>query len=106
MGVAAYLDDLVLVAPTRHAMQQMLAICEDYADRYNIFFSTDENPNKSKTKCIHMVGKARNLTKPVPLKLCGRDLPWVESATHLGHELQQSGAMEHAAKIARARFID
>ena len=106
MGVAAYADDLVLVAPTRHAMQQMLAVCEDYAARYNIFFSTDENPKKSKTKCIFMVGKARNLVKPVPLQLCGRDLPWVESATHLGHELHHSGTMDHDAHIARARFID
>ena len=106
MGVAAYADELVLVAPTRHAMQQMLAVCEDYADQYNICFSTDENPRKSKTKCIHMVGKELKLTKPVPLRLCGRDLPWVESATHLGHEVHQSGTMEHDAKIARARFID
>ena len=87
-------------------MQQMLAVCEDYAARYNIFFSTDENPKKSKTKCIFMVGKARNLVKPVPLQLCGRDLPWVESATHLGHELHHSGTMDHDAHIARARFID
>ena len=47
MGVAAYADDLVLIAPSRHAMQLM----------------------------------------PVPLQLCGQDLPWVDTATHLGHEL-------------------
>ena len=45
------------------------------------------------------------MTKPVPLRLCGRDLPWVESATHLGHEDNPSGIVEHIiAKIAR--FID
>ena len=44
--------------------------------------------------------------KPVPLKLCGKDLPWVESATHLGHELHESGTMEHDAKVARARYIN
>ena len=106
MGVAAYADDLVLVAPTRHAMQQMLAVCEDYADRYNIFFTTHVNPEQSKSKCIYMVGNARNLVKPVPLRLCGQDLPWVETATHLGHELHSSGTMEHDANIARARYID
>ena len=106
MGVAAYADDLVLLAPSRHAMQKMLDLCEDYADRYNIMFSTDVNPQKSKSKCIYMVGKARNLVKPVPLRLCGKDLPWVESATHLGHELHSSGTMEHDAKIARAKYID
>ena len=106
MGVAAYADDLVLIAPTRHAMQKMIDLCEDYATRYNICFSTDPNPQKSKSKCIFMVGSARNITKPAPLTLCGQDLPWVESATHLGHELHQSGTMEHDAEVARARFID
>ena len=106
MGVAAYADDLVLIAPSRHAMQQMLSVCEDYAQRYNICFSTDVNPVKSKTKCIFMIGKTANLRKPAPLRLCGQDLPWVESATHLGHELHQSGNMEHDAHVARARYID
>ena len=106
MGVAAYADDLVLIAPTRHAMQQMLAVCEDFAARYNIGFSTDPNPRKSKSKCIFMLGTASNIDKPAPLTLCGRDLPWVESATHLGHEIHESGSMDHDAKIARARFID
>ena len=106
MGVAAYADDLVLIAPSRHAMQQMLSVCEDYAERYNIMFSTDDDPTKSKSKCIFMVGKARHLTKPVPLMLCGKDLPWVDTATHLGHELHSSGTMEHDSNVARARFID
>ena len=60
MGVAAYADDLVLIAPTRHAMQLMLNVCEDFASRYNIFFSTDPNPSKSKSKCIFMMGRVTN----------------------------------------------
>ena len=106
MGVAAYADDLVLIAPTRHAMQLMLELCENYAALYNIKFSTDINPNKSKSKCIYMVGNKREMAKPAPLQLCGKDLPWVESATHLGHELHASGSMEQDAKVSRARYID
>ena len=106
MGVAAYADDLVLIAPTRHAMQLMLSLCEGYAEEHNIKFSTDMNPKKSKSKCIYMVGNSRNLVKPVPLRLCDKDLPWVESATHLGHELHERGTMEHDAKVARARYIN
>ena len=106
MGVAAYADDLVLIAPSRHAMQLMLNVCENYAERYNIKFSTDADPRKSKSKCIFMVGKANNIVKPVPLQLCGQDLPWVDTATHLGHELHCSGTMEHDSNVARARFID
>ena len=105
MGVTMYADDLLLIAPTRSSMQLMLEVCEKYAKKYNICFSTDPNPVKSKSKCIFMVGKSRNLARPAPLMLEGRELPWVETATHLGHELHQSGMMEHDAKIKRAEFI-
>ena len=106
MGASAYADDLVLVAPTRHAMQRMLTVCENYAERNNILFSTNPDPQLSKTKCIFMTGKSKNLAKPAPLTLCGRDLPWVESANHLGHLLHQSGTMDKDASIARAKLID
>ena len=53
-----------------------------------------------------MVGKRKNLAKPAPLMLGGRELPWVQSATHLGHELHETGSMDHDAKIKRAEFID
>ena len=106
MGVTMYADDLLLVAPTRGAMQQMLQVCDAYAVKYNISFSTDPSPSKSKSKCIFMVGNRKNLVKPDPLMLAGRELPWVQTATHLGHELHESGKMEHDAKIKRAEFID
>ena len=106
MGVTMYADDLLLIAPTRGAMQQMLNVCDDYAKRYNICFSTDPIPSKSKSKCIFMVGNQRNLVKPEPLMLGNKILPWVETATHLGHELHESGSMEHDAKLKRAEFID
>ena len=106
MGVTMYADDLLLIAPTRGAMQQMLQVCEDYALRYNICFSTDPNPSKSKSKCIFMVGNRKNLVVPAPLILGGRELPWVKTATHLGHELHESGSMEHDVRIKWAEFID
>ena len=61
---------------------------------------------KSKSKCIHVVGKMRNLVKPAPLELCGHQLPWVQSAVHLGHELHESGVMDHDTVVKRAQFID
>ena len=106
MGVTMYADDLLLIAPTRGSMQLMLEVCENYAKDYNICFSTDPNPQKSKSKCIYMSGKNRNVSRPAPLILEGRELPWVEAATHLGHELHQSGLMEHDAKVKRAEFIN
>ena len=105
VGVVVYADDVLLMAPTRGAMQAMLSKCEDYAARHNIMFSTDADPKKSKTKCIFVTGKDRNLSKPAPLTLCDRELPWVSAATHLGHELHESGSMEHDASIKRSIFI-
>ena len=105
MGVVVYADDILLMAPTRGAMQSMLNQCEDYAERHNIMFSTDPLPHKSKTKCIFVTGAKKNLVKPDPLTLCGRELPWVATATHLGHELHESGTMEYDARAKRAIFI-
>ena len=55
MGVVVYADDILLMAPSRGAMQKMLDKCQQYATEHNILFSTDPNPNKSKTKCIFVV---------------------------------------------------
>ena len=52
VGAAAYADDLILLAPSRTAMVQMLKICDEYAEEFNLQFSTDPNPNLSKTKCL------------------------------------------------------
>ena len=106
MGVVVYADDILLMAPTRSAMQAMLNKCEDYAVKNNIMFSTDPDPTKSKTKCIFVTGTKRDLVKPDPLTLSGRELPWVVSANHLGHILHESGKMEYDTSIKRATFID
>ena len=55
---------------------------------------------------IFIIGKRRGLAKPAPLVLCGHELPWVQSATHLGHELHESGDMDHDSAVKSAQFID
>ena len=105
MSVVVYADDVLLMAPTRGAMQAMLKQCENYADRHNIMFRTDPDPKKSKTKCIFVTGSKKKLTRPDSLILNGRELPWVTTATHLGHELHESGTMEYDAMVKRASFI-
>ena len=49
-GALMYADDLVLLA--RGALQEMLTLCEKYAEKHNLVFSTDPNPDKSKTNCL------------------------------------------------------
>ena len=58
-GAALYADDLVLVAPSRNGLQKMLDLCQKYATEHNLAFSTDPNPELSKSKSIFMVGKTR-----------------------------------------------
>ena len=106
VGAVCYADDVLLIAPTRNAMQRMLKELEVFAEESNIVFSTDPVPKKSKTKCIFVTGRKRNMAKPAPLTLCGRELPYVSQADHLGNMLTEQGDMEHDATIKRAKFID
>ena len=70
-----------------------------------MLFSTDPDPQKSKTKCLLLRGKRKNLLPPDNLQLYGVNLPWVESATHLGHELTSEATMDTDARMKRATFI-
>ena len=109
MEAAGYADDIVLLAPCRETMARMLSKCEEYAQKHNLQFSTDDNPKKSKSKCLLINGKVGDILPrhlPEPLQLYGKNLPWVVTATHLGHELHQSGTMEYDCRIKRAMFID
>ena len=105
VGVCAYADDLVLLAPNRCAAQHMLATCERFANMNNTRFSTNDDPAKSKSKALHMIGVKGTCDKPVPLVLCGKELPWVETCEHLGSTLHVSGSMETDCKMKRAQFI-
>ena len=107
IGAVAFADDLLLMAPNRSAMAKMLKICEDYGTKFNLQFSTDVDPSKSKSKSIFMTGqKVRKVQKPVPLKLYDKDLPWVSHASHLGHELHENGDQGFDCRMKRASFIE
>ena len=80
-GVYGYSDDNWLIAPSLDALQDMLNTCQEYALVHNLKFSTDQNPKKSKTKCMAFLKYERELPN---LVLCGNPLPWVDSLVHLG----------------------
>ena len=94
MGAFGYCDDLALLAPSRPAMQLMLRACETFGTKNNLIFSTDTDPVKFKTKCVYFSGKKKKIDKPAPLSLYCRELPWVSSATHIGHLLSEEGTMD------------
>ena len=99
VGAVMFADDVLLIAPSRNAMQRMLEELERFASEYNITFSTDHVPARSKSKCLYVTGK------PAPLLLCGNELPWVDQADHLGCIITSSGDMDQDAKVKRAKFI-
>jgi hypothetical protein len=107
MGAFLYVDDLALLAPTRAVLAEMLEVVVAYGARFNLTFSSDPDPKRSKSFCIFFVGPVpvRGVVYPSPLLLNGRPLPWLQSAVHLGHTLHQSLTMDADTKVRRAKFI-
>ena len=62
VGVVGYADDLSLVAPCIDGLQEMLKVCEKYAEDHNLKFSTDVNPNKSNHTHTHPAIPKHSLT--------------------------------------------
>ena len=81
VGAIIYADDIALLSPSLDGLQNMINTCSKYATKHNLTFSTNDDPKKSKTKCMVFQRKERALRK---LKLSGKDLPWVKSVKHLG----------------------
>jgi hypothetical protein len=87
----------------------MLTICEKYAASHGLLFSTDPNPQKSKTRGLTFLQKERVVR---PVVLCGNDLPWVSSCKHLGNRIVNTETAEaddircQDVKSKRASFIN
>ena len=102
-GIIGYSDDSLLLAPSLDALQEMLHICESYAESHNLRFSTDKNPEKCKTKCMAFLLKNRPLPE---MNLCGNPLPWVSSGKHLGITIENKiDGLKADIMIKRAQYI-
>ena len=102
-GIFGYSDDNLLIAPSIHALQEMLSICERFAEAHNLQFSTNKNPVKCKTKCIAFLRKKRELPG---MKLCGTNLPWVDKFKHLGNHLENEvNGMKYDIKLKKAQLV-
>ena len=86
-GIAGYADDNALLSPSLDGLQEMINTCDEYAKEHNLTFSTNENVNKSKTKCMAFLKKKRSLNN---LKLRGHNLPWVSYVKHLGCKIENT----------------
>ena len=101
-GVIVYADDIILLSPSRMGLQAMMNICQKFAATHNLKFSTNRDPDKSKTKCIHFSRKRQNLAS---ITLNGDKLPWVESAKHVGNILERDNSFTKDVRSKRAVFI-
>ena len=52
--ITPHADDIVLLAPTAHAMRCMLSTCEAYAADFSVSF------NASKSKCVVCVSRQKS----------------------------------------------
>ena len=104
VGILGYADDLILLAPSRDALQEMITNCGKFAKELNLTFSTHDDPRKSKTKCMAFLKKERSLKN---IKLNGKDLPWVKAAKHLGCKItNESGSLSKDLMEKRAIYIN
>ena len=105
MGILGYADDLLLLAPSRDALQEMITNCSILAKELNLTFSTHDDPRKSKTKCMAFLNKERNLTN---MRQNGKELPWVKSAKHLGCKVatEEGGNLRSDLMEKRAVYIN
>lgn len=82
LGALAYADDIVLLAPTHRAMRNMLALCDRFADEYNVVF------NAKKSKCLYITSRAKRLrflSAPPQFTIGGNNIEFVDKWLHLGH---------------------
>ena len=83
LGIWVYADDIVLLAPSRNALQEMVNICKQYE---LLTFSTNRNIAKSKTKCLIFTKSVIDINNIFPI-LNGVPLHYVSEVKHLGNIL-------------------
>ena len=68
-GAVIYADDIFLLSGSRNGLQAMVNICHEYVSTRNLKFSTNSNPDKSKTKCIVFPRKTSRQVQPMNVVL-------------------------------------
>ena len=103
LGAFAFADDLILLSPSIQGLQSLVTICEEHAEETDLVFSTDSNPEKSKTMCIAFKSKSQDNLASV--KLNGDPLPWKEKVNHLGFTLNSDCSSGRDVMEKRGAFI-
>ena len=75
LGVFVFADDIFLLAASRPGLQAMVSKCEEFSKNNNLKFSTNEDPEKSKTKGIIFSKRPADRIGVTPIVLRGNNLP-------------------------------
>ena len=104
VGAFVFADDILLLSANRSGLQTLVNICHNFALERNLKFGTNDDPNKSKTKCI-VFSKKKQQSDPAPITLDGNNLPWVKKINHLGCILEADNSMKADLAQKRGQFI-
>ena len=91
-----YADDICLLAPSRGAMQRMLAICEDFCKEFNLSF------NVKKSKSLLFASKGGDAVGS--LFLNGEPLEYVSQWNYLGTTIIAGASMTFSCRSDLAKF--
>ena len=83
----------------------MVKVCENFAKMKHLKFSTNIDPQKSKTKCLIFSKRVKDRTGVAPIILNEDPLPWVSEVKHLGNILQSDNSMKRDVAVKRGKFI-
>ena len=86
-------------------IRELVKVCERFALKKNLKFSTDPDDSKSKTKCFVFSKKMKDRQNISPVMLNGLPLPWVGQLKHLGNVLESDNSMKVDCAIKRGRFV-
>ena len=79
MGACSYADDIILMSPTLYGTRQMLKVCEEFSQEFNVMF------NGSKSKLIVVKCDTSTPHEMVAMSFMGTQIECVASDKHLGN---------------------
>ena len=84
-GGIIYADDVAIMAPSIEALNQLLKVCEKWANDNNLEF----NPAKSQAICFSSKNKRWPKDIPIPAYLYGKLVETCTEIQHLGHRVSE-----------------
>ena len=91
LGCIFYADDLTLLSPSRHSMQELLNLTTEYGDKYCISFSF------KKTKTM-IFGDSKRLGTTAPLSLYDQPIEIVDTWRYLGFHVKAGSCFGFTAQ--------